>query len=105
MAYDPRKCHRHSIRLDGYDYTQAGACFVTICTAQRAELLGEVLDGGVNLNAFGRIVRAEWERLHAPLSRYFLDAFVVMPNRIHGVIIVGATSPRRGGATAGRPYE
>ena len=49
MKYDPRKHHRRSIRLKGYDYTQAGAYFVTICTWQRECLLGEVINGEMQL--------------------------------------------------------
>jgi len=50
MAYDPRKHHRQSIRLKGYDYTQPGAYFVTICTHRREMLFGQVVDGGMQLN-------------------------------------------------------
>ena len=93
MTYDPRKHHRRSIRLKGYDYTQAGAYFVTIVTHDRECLFGEVVDGQMRLNPFGEIVREEWFRT-AVVRPYVMlapDEFVVMPNHIHGIIwIVGA---------------
>jgi REP element-mobilizing transposase RayT len=76
------------MRLKGYDYSQAGAYFVTICTQGRACLFGEVVDGEMRLNDAGRMVVAEWERLPALFPNVVLDAFVVMPNHIHGIVIL-----------------
>jgi REP element-mobilizing transposase RayT len=100
------------MRLKGYDYSQAGAYFVTICTQGRACLFGEVVDGEMRLNDAGRMVVAEWERLPALFPNVVLDAFVVMPNHIHGIVILtdpaddatdGATAigATIGGATTG----
>jgi putative transposase len=103
MTYDPRKHHRRSIRLKGYDYTQAGAYFVTIVTHDRECLFGEVVDGVMRLNAFGEIVREEWFRT-AVVRPYVMlapDEFVVMPNHIHGIIWI--TGGR--GDPVGRPYD
>ena len=88
MRYDPNKHHRRSIRLKGYDYTHAGAYFVTICTHDRQCLFGEVVDGIVQLNAFGEIVRDEWLRTADVRPNVELDTFVVMPNHIHGIIVL-----------------
>ena len=104
MKYDLEKYHRRSIRIRGYDYWQGGMYFVTICTRDRESLFGEVVDGDVRLNKFGHIVREEWE-ISAVIRREIeLDAFVVMPNHVHGIVIitvgnVGATgrSPLRSG--------
>ena len=88
MPYDPKKHHRRSIRLKGYDYTQPGAYFITLCTQHRACLFGEVVDGRMVLNDAGRIVREEWFRT-ANLRPYVVlhdDEFVVMPNHVHGII-------------------
>lgn len=60
MTYDPYKHHRRSIRLQGHDYTQAGAYFVTICTQNRACLFGNVVDGEVWLNDAGIILAESW---------------------------------------------
>ena len=88
MTYDPRKHHRRSIRLKGYDYTQAGAYFVTFVAHDRECLFDDVVDGVMRLNAFGEIVRDEWFRT-AVVRPYVMldpDEFVVMPNHVHGII-------------------
>jgi len=82
------KHHRRSIRLKGYDYTQPGAYFVTICTQDRQHLFGEVVDGEMRLNEAGEIVCAAWFKT-AQLRSYVVlheDEFVVMPNHVHGII-------------------
>ena len=63
MPYDPNRHHRRSIRLKGYDYSQAGAYFITICTQDRACLFGKVVNGEMRLNDAGRMVLAEWNML------------------------------------------
>jgi hypothetical protein len=60
MVNDPEKNHRKSIRLQGYDYTAAGYYFSTICTHQWQCYFGEVHNGEMELNPFGRIVKDEW---------------------------------------------
>src|ERR1044071_8152222 len=78
--------HRRSIRLHGYDYAQAGAYFVTICTQNRESFFGTILNGQIQLNALGRIVEEEWLRTAAVRTNVILDAFVVMPKHVHGII-------------------
>ena len=85
---DPRKHHRRSIRLQGYDYSQAGAYFITICTHGREYLFGEIVDGEMMLNELGRIVQEEWEKTPAIRLEIELDEFVVMPDHIHGIVII-----------------
>jgi REP element-mobilizing transposase RayT len=80
--------HRRSIRLKGYDYTQCGAYFVTICTWRRGILFGAVVDGAMILNENGRLVQSVWEDLPNHYTNVALDAFVVMPNHVHGIIIL-----------------
>ena len=63
MRYDPQRHHRRSVRLQGYDYTQAGAYFVTICVQGRECVFGEVVDGVVRMNAYGDVVGACWDGL------------------------------------------
>lgn len=100
--YDPEKHHRRSIRLKGYDYTQPGAYFVTICTQTRACLFGAVADGEMQLNNPAQIAKAAWDELPARFPSVRLDAFIVMPNHVHGIIIVGAQfiAPSDGFGTA-----
>ena len=59
MKYDPQVHHRRSIRLKGYDYTQAGAYFITICSYQREHVFGEVVNGEMKLSVWGEIACAE----------------------------------------------
>lgn len=88
MTYDPEKHHRRSIRLKGYDYTQPGAYFITICTQGRECLFGEIIDGEMHLDEAGQIVVQTWQDLPNHVSNVQLDAFVVMPNHVHGIIII-----------------
>lgn len=90
MKYNPDFHHRRSIRLKGYDYEQAGAYFVTICTPMRACFFGDVVDGEVRLSDAGRVAQASWNELPARYPDISLDVFVVMPNHVHGIVIVGA---------------
>ena len=88
MTYDPAKHHRRSIRLRGYDYRQAGAYFVTVVTHQRQCLFGEIVDGETRVSRYGHTVREEWLRSAEIRCEIELDAFVVMPNHIHGIVVI-----------------
>src|SRR3990170_3926102 len=102
---DQHRHSRRSIRLRGYDYTQVGAYFVTLCTWQRECLFGEVVEGVMRLSPTGRIIEVEWQRLGYHFPHIRLDAFVVMPNHLHGIIIVndlvGATRHAQDGVREG----
>lgn len=94
MEYDPKKHHRRSVRLKEFDYSGAGVYFVTICTHGRECLLGRIADSEVKLSIVGEIVQRTWHDISRRFGGIRLDAFVVMPNHIHGIIIVnnvGAT--------------
>ena len=80
--------HRQSRRLDDWDYTQAAAYFVTICTRDRVCLFGEVETGRMGLNRYGRIAAEEWRRTANLRDSVALDAFIVMPNHVHGIIVI-----------------
>ncbi len=88
MKYGPARHHRRSIRLKGYDYAQAGAYFVTIVTQDRACLFGEVVDGEMRLNDGGRIADQCWLDIPSHFPQVELDTFVVMPNHVHGIIVI-----------------
>lgn len=79
---------RRSIRLRGYDYTRAGAYFVTICTQNGECLFGDIVDGEMRLNQFGEIVRNEWMKSAQIRRELELDVFVIMPNHVHGIVVV-----------------
>lgn len=87
-AYAPQKHHRHSIRLKGYDYTQAGAYLVTIVTHGRECLFGEIINGEMILNEYGKIVQKWWDDLPNHFPGVETGAFVIMPNHVHGVIVI-----------------
>ena len=92
MKYDPSKHHRHSIRLPAYDYSQEGMYFITICTHRRECLFGEVVNGEMRLNEYGKIVAEEWLNTVRVRANVELHEFVVMPNHFHAVLeIVGAS--------------
>ena len=88
MPYNPNIHHRRSIRLKGYDYTQQGAYFVTICTHQRNCLFGEIVDGEMKLNTNGEIARGSWLSIPRHFQNVELDEFVIMPNHLHGIILI-----------------
>lgn len=98
MKFDPQKHHRRSIRLKGYDYSQAGAYFVTIVTWRRECLFGEVVDGVMNLNRHGHVVRDAWFDLKNHYRHVELGEFVIMPNHAHGIIVL--IDDRRGGSSS-----
>jgi len=88
MKYDPKKHHRRSIRLPGHDYAQAGAYFVTICTDDRQCLFGRVDNAEMRLNHLGQIADECWRMIPAHFGNVELDAFVIMPNHVHGIIVI-----------------
>ena len=98
--YNPNIHHRRSIRLKGYDYSKAGAYFITICSENRICRLGNIAVGAglapaqMILNEFGQIAHNEWMKLLERFTNFELDVFQIMPNHIHGIIVlntVGAT--------------
>ena len=78
--------HRRSIRLTGYDYTQIGHYFLTICTRNRECLFGEVQDGRMLLSSYGRMVNDCWQKIPNHFPQIVLHEYVIMPNHIHGII-------------------
>jgi len=93
--YNPAIHHRRSIRLQGYDYSRAGAYFVTMCTQNRECLFGEIVNGEMRLTDAGKMIQAVWDEIPAHYPGIDIDSFIVMPNHIHGIfVIVGATPGR-----------
>ena len=85
MKYRPQGLHRRSIRLQGFDYSQAGAYFITICTHNRALFL--------QAERVQEVVRSAWHDLPLRFPSVVLDEFVIMPNHVHGIISLrGAAS-------------
>lgn len=84
--------HVNSTRLRGWDYTCAAWYFVTLCTHQRKRTLGEMIEGQMRLSVVGKIVREEWLLTETIRPNVALDEFVVMPNHIHGIVVLKEAS-------------
>ncbi len=104
MAIDPRFPVRKRIRLRNYDYSAAGAYFVTVCAAERKPLLGAVAAGGMRLSPWGEIVERCWLETPAHFPRAELDEWQVMPNHFHGILVIKSHALALGpGASEGLP--
>jgi putative transposase len=88
MDDDTNNHHRRSIRLRGYDYTQNGVYFVAICTHARAHRFGQVNDGAVELSPAGQLLDRCWQALPRHFSFVTTDAYVIMPDHIHGILAI-----------------
>jgi putative transposase len=93
MRYDPERHHRRSIRLRGYDYRAVGAYFITVVVQDRACLFGEVVEGAMCLNDAGRMVERWWLELNCRFPHVLTDAYVVMPNHFHGIVVIHSPPP------------
>jgi putative transposase len=92
MKSNPDRHHRRSVRLRGYDYTQAGAYYVTICIHRRECLLGSVINGAMQLSEYGHVAQLCWQTIPEHFMHVNLDAFVVMPNHVHGILHIAESS-------------
>ena len=100
MTYNPYIHHRRSIRLKGYDYSQSGAYFVTLCIQNRRRLLGKIHNNHVVLNEYGELIHKCWEQINQKYPNVDLDHFIVMPNHLHGIIIINNQITCRGEVTS-----
>ncbi len=88
MNYNPKNHHRRSIRLREFDYSQSGWYYVTLCTQNKKCLFGEISSGKVILNEYGKIVEEEWLKTKVIRKNIELDYYCIMPNHLHGIIII-----------------
>ena len=86
MSYNPNIHHRRSVRLQGYDYSQAGLYFITICCHNREYLFGNITNEEMKLNDAGKIADECWIEIPNHFPNAVLHEYVVMPNHVHGVI-------------------
>ena len=86
--YNPDLHHRRSIRLKDYDYSQAGAYFVTICTHDKECLFGDIVCGEMQLNTYGQVAQNEWIKTTDIRPNVKLDYYIVMPNHFHGILTI-----------------
>jgi REP element-mobilizing transposase RayT len=85
----PRAPHRKRLRLAGYDYTERGLYFVTVCTEGKRCIFGQIREGRMRPGPLGRIVLEEWTRMAERSPWVHIHAFVLMPNHVHGSIGIG----------------
>ncbi|MDR1153558.1 MAG: hypothetical protein LBL04_02510 [Bacteroidales bacterium] len=97
MPYNPTIHHRRSIRLKDYDYSQAGLYFITICVQNRHCLFGKITDNKMILNKYGKIAYGEWLKTPNMHPNIQLDEFIVMPNHMHGIIVIADNDGDGGG--------
>ena len=98
--YDPQRHHRpfdaaqgrRSIRLADYDYSQPGAYFITLVTYQRERLFGNIANGEMRFSSMGQIAEEHWRLIPEHFPHVELGAYVVMPNHVHGIIIINGRS-------------
>lgn len=85
---------RKNPRLKDYDYTRAGAYFVTICTYQKQKIFGQIKSDVVALNAYGELAEQIWQEMPTHFSAIHLDAFILMPNHVHGIVFIDGERAR-----------
>ncbi|MGA9364676.1 MAG: transposase [Bacteroidota bacterium] len=95
--YSSTKHHRRSICLKGYDYSLSGAYFVTVCTKNRSPLLGTIVNGEMRLSPIGEVSKKLWYEIPRHFLDVQLDEFVVMPNHIHGIVLLWGDPQRPSG--------
>jgi len=88
MKFNPEIHHRRSIRLKNYDYSRNGAYFVTMCSWNREFYFGEISSGKLILNRIGFIISETWAWLGRQYPYLELMDFVIMPNHLHGILLV-----------------
>ncbi len=81
---------RNSLRYPGHDYAQPGAVFVTVYTSGKQRLFGDIIDGRMVHSAAGNLVAERWTAIPNRFPVVNLDAFVVMPDHVHGILFTGA---------------
>ena len=104
MKFNPEKHYRRSIRLHNYDYS-AGTYFVTICSKDRECLLGDIIDHKMELNEYGRIVERYWINITNHYPYVYLDEYIIMPNHLHGILIIKNDLDNRVGVQNFEPLQ
>ena len=103
--YNPNIHHRHSIRLKGYDYSQAGLYFITICVKDRECLFGKIIEGKMNLNDAGIMVKKWYHQLKNKYTDIECGEFVIMPNHFHCIIVNNGMGNNIGADLRVCPYK
>ena len=99
--YNPAIHHRRSIRLKGYDYSQKGLYFITLCTENGDYLFGEIINGKMILNEYGKIIEEEWLKTIEIRENIALGEFIIMPNHFHSIIEIKYQIPGKNNEDGG----
>ena len=91
MNFNPNINNRRSIRLTGYDYSQSGMYFITICNQDKDCLYGEIMKGEMILNDAGNMINKWWNKIPEKFNAFELDTYQIMPNHFHAIIINNTT--------------
>ncbi len=94
---------RRNARLPDYNYAGLGAYFITVCTQGKECFFGEICGNQVAVNEYGRLVEGEWGRIPSVWPVVKLDAFIVMPNHIHGILVIEDLDTEKAGAVTPLP--
>lgn len=89
--FNPSIHHRKSIRLKGYDYSQSGLYFITICCYNKECMFGEISNGTMTLNSAGQVAQHCWQEIPSHFPNVILHEHIIMPNHIHGIIEITDT--------------
>jgi REP element-mobilizing transposase RayT len=93
-GYFSDRFKRDSRRLKGYDYSLPGYYFITISTDAQILFFGKIIDKGISLSPAGKIVKSIWNELPVKFTFISLDAFIIMPNHLHGILKIKDKSER-----------
>ena len=100
MIYNPIIHNRKSLRLKGYDYSTPGKYFITICAQDREMRFGEIINGKMITNDVGKMIETVWREIPQFYPGIGIDAFQIMPNHFHGIIVIMETCQSWGIDTA-----
>jgi REP element-mobilizing transposase RayT len=103
FKYKPHLHHRRSIRLKGFDYSKAGLYFIAICCQDRISRFGNIENSKMILNQFGEVAFNEWVKLTERFINFQIDEFQIMPNHIHGIILLNDFPNVGAGFTPAQP--
>jgi REP element-mobilizing transposase RayT len=104
MIFNPDIHRRRSIRLKAHNYSSAGSYYVTVCAQNRECMFGKIVDTEMKLNDVGWMVQGVWDELPGHYPGVRTDSFVIIPNHIHGIIVLTGSTQRRGESRI-RPRE
>ncbi|MBK7268971.1 MAG: hypothetical protein IPI07_05495 [Flavobacteriales bacterium] len=96
---------RASIRWQGYDYANVGAYYLTISTQDRLHLFGRIADGVMHPSPIGELAKRCWDAIPDHMPHVDVGEFVVMPNHVHGIVVIRERLVDARGVVRGRALD